>query len=86
MTRKKAIEAAMERIRANADTSKTIDMDCNLIVPSMFDICDELEAIWSEARCAGLREAARIAEKNPDHPEWIIDAKADELAKKARNK
>ena len=89
MTRAKAIEAAMERILANAGEARGVDPDGviqTVCVPSMFDIHEELEAMHLEGRLAGLREAARIIVK---HDQWLptgAQAEIRKLAKKARGK
>lgn len=82
MSRKRAIEEAMDRLRSMGDKML------------LGDVRDELEAMHSEGRLSGLREAARMAEKGnapcsvnmrPDTYAYQ-KAHARALAKKARSK
>ena len=64
MTRKKAIEAAMKRLRAISEAATVRDDHGGVRYegkPTPGDVQEEMAYIWNEARIAGLREAARMA-------------------------
>lgn len=73
--RKAAIEAAYRHAR---QTTGYVPAQITTVVDAVAGHAYEL------GRIAGLREAANIAEHNRDYPGWIIDSKANKLAKKAR--
>ena len=86
MSRKRAIEEAMKRLREIAKLAAVTDANGKLLYegyPRPGDIESELESVWTLARIAGLREAARmcVISAGPD-----LRKHARELAKKARGK
>ncbi len=91
MTKRKAIEAAMDLDRAGRLLTK----------PGVYVSARALSWLWEQARIAGLREAAKTTDPPQDNPcidlsehiiahKWLSETAlelrkhADKLAKKAR--
>ena len=99
MTKRKAIVAAMTRLRQEARDREVWDERGKLKYegyPLPGSIMSEMDAIWDHARIAGLREAATMAgDRHVSLGDWVGQATGAErvirehanlLAKKARGK
>lgn len=95
MTRKKAIEAAMKRLRAISEAATVRDDHGEVRYegkPAPVDVEEEMQAIWEHARIAGLREAARMAvsiyvdyDFHGREKASVIEAAQDEVAAAIRD-
>lgn len=89
MTKRKAIDDAMTRLRQEARVRELYDEHDRVThegYPTPGSIISEMDAIWEHARVAGLREAAKIAKGSMAFGDVKILDRAETLAKKARAK
>lgn len=89
MTKRKAIQAAMERLRAEAEARSVRDGKYCVRYegsPLPGSVEAEIDRAYKLGRIAGLREAANLADIASPFPSPYIRNRANELAKKARTK